>query len=92
MWMLELSKIYIDFMKRERNIGISNVISRLVERKKQLKKVEDICYGMQLVLRKELKYVLLKMCTFFHKYFLALKKSLEIWYAWLVVDFIYSGG
>jgi hypothetical protein len=39
-----------------------------------------------------LKYVLLKMCTFFHKYFLALKKSLEIWYAWLVVDFIYSGG
>ncbi len=30
---------------------------------------------MQLVLRKELKYVLWKLCTFFHKYLLALKKS-----------------
>jgi hypothetical protein len=30
---------------------------------------------------KELKYVLLKMCTCFHKYLWALKKSLEIWYA-----------
>ncbi len=79
--MLELSKIYINFMKKERKIGICNVISRLVERKKQFKKVGDIYYGMQLVLRKELKYVLLKMCTFFHKYLLALKKSLEIWYA-----------
>jgi hypothetical protein len=37
-----------------------------------------------------LKYVLLKMCTFFHKYLWALKKSFEIWYAWLVVDFICS--
>jgi hypothetical protein len=68
-------------MKRERNIGIYNVISRLVERKKQLEKVGDIYYGMQLVLRKELKHVLLKMCVFFHKYIVALKKSLEIWYA-----------
>jgi hypothetical protein len=68
-------------MKRERNIGIYNVISNLVERKKQLEKVGDIYYGMQLALRKELKHVFLKMCVFFHKYLLALKKSLEIWYA-----------
>jgi len=92
MWMLKQSKIYIDFMKRERNIGICNVISRLVERKFFKKKVGDIYYGMQFVLRIELKYVLLKMCTFFHKYLLALKKSLEIWYAWLVANFICNGG
>jgi hypothetical protein len=68
-------------MKRERNIGICNVISKLVERKKQLEKVGDIYYRMELVIRIELKYVLLKMCTFFHKYLWAFKKSLDIWYA-----------
>ncbi len=60
-------------MKRARNIGICNVNFMLVGRKGQLKKVRDIYYGMELVIRKELKYVLLKMCTFFHKY-LTLKK------------------
>jgi hypothetical protein len=40
--MLKLAKIYINFMKRERNIGICSVISKLVERRKQLKKVGDI--------------------------------------------------
>jgi hypothetical protein len=44
--MLELSKIYINFIKRERNIGICNVISKLVEKKKQLERVGDIYYGM----------------------------------------------
>jgi hypothetical protein len=43
--------------------------------------VGDIYYGMELVIRKELIYVGLKMCNFFHKYLWALKKSLEIWYA-----------
>jgi hypothetical protein len=50
--MLKLSKTYINFMKRERNIGICNVISMLVERKKQLEKVGDMYYGMKLVIRK----------------------------------------
>jgi hypothetical protein len=54
-------------MKRERNIGICNFISMLVERKKQLKKVGDIYYGMELIIRKELQYVILKMCIFFTK-------------------------
>jgi hypothetical protein len=76
--MLELSNIYINLMKKERNIGICNVISKLVERKKQLENIGDIYYGMELVIRIELKYVLLKMCTFFHKYLWALKKSFEI--------------
>jgi predicted CopG family antitoxin len=44
-------------VKREKNIRICNVISRLVERKKNLKEVGDIYYGMELVTRKELKYV-----------------------------------
>ncbi len=57
MWMLEWSKIYINVVKREKNIRICNVISRLVERKKNLKEVGDIYYGMELVTRKELKYV-----------------------------------
>ncbi len=63
--MLILSKIYINFMKKEINIGICNVISRLVEMKKNLEKVGDIYYGMELIIEKELKYVLLKMCIFF---------------------------
>jgi hypothetical protein len=40
----------------------------LVERKKQLEEVGDIYYGMELVIRKEVKYVFLRMCTFYHKY------------------------
>jgi hypothetical protein len=40
--MLKLNKIYINFMKGKKNIGICNVISRLLERKKQLEKVGDI--------------------------------------------------
>jgi predicted CopG family antitoxin len=41
--MLELGKIYIKFMKREKkNIRICNVISRLVEKKKNLEEVGDI--------------------------------------------------
>jgi len=44
--MLKLRKIYINFIKKERNIGICNVISRLVERKKQLEGVGNIYYGM----------------------------------------------
>jgi hypothetical protein len=52
-------------MKKEINIGICNVISRLVEMKKNLEKVGDIYYGMELIIEKELKYVLLKMCIFF---------------------------
>ncbi len=51
----------------------------LVETKK-LEEVGDIYYGMKLVIRKEVKYVLLKMCTFYRKYLWALMKSLEIWY------------
>ncbi len=42
MWQLELSKFYIKFMKRGKNIGICNVISKLVERKKNLEEVGDI--------------------------------------------------
>jgi hypothetical protein len=42
MWKLKLSKIYIKFMKRGKNIGICNVISKLVERKKNLDEVGDI--------------------------------------------------
>jgi hypothetical protein len=65
-------------MKRGKNIGICNVISKLVERKKNLKEVGDIYYGMELITGKELKYVPLKMFTFFHIYLCALKKSLEL--------------
>jgi hypothetical protein len=36
------------------------------------------------------KYVLLKMCTFYHKYLWALMKSFEIWYVWSVANFICS--
>jgi hypothetical protein len=36
------------------------------------------------------KYLLLKMSTFYLKYFLTLMKFLEIWYAWLVLNFIFS--
>ncbi len=57
MWILELSKIYINLKKREKNIGICNVISRSMERKKNLEEVGDIYYGMELVIRKEVKYV-----------------------------------
>jgi len=66
--MLKLTKIYINFMKREINIGICNVISRLVERKKQLEKARDIYYGMELIIRQELKYMGLKMCNFLNRY------------------------
>jgi hypothetical protein len=31
-------------------------------------------YGMELVIRKELKYVGLKMCNFFHKCFMGLEE------------------
>jgi hypothetical protein len=47
-----------------------------VERKKKLKKVEDIYHEMELVIRKEMKYVLLKMSMFYNKYLWALMKSL----------------
>jgi hypothetical protein len=66
--MLKLTKIYINFMKKEINIGICSVISKLVEKRKQLEKVGDVYYGMELVIRKKLKYVGLKMCNFFNKY------------------------
>jgi hypothetical protein len=39
----------------------------LIERQ-QFKKVGDIYYAMELVVRKELKYVGLKLCNFSHKY------------------------
>jgi hypothetical protein len=52
-----------------------------VDRKNNLEKVGDIYYRMELVIRKEVKYVLLKMNTFYHKYLWAMMKSLEIWYA-----------
>jgi len=55
-------------MKKEINIGICSVISKLVEKRKQLEKVGDVYYGMELVIRKKLKYVGLKMCNFFNKY------------------------
>jgi hypothetical protein len=48
-----------------------------VERKNNLEKVEDRYHKMELVIRKEVKYVLLKMNTFHHKYLWAF----EIWYA-----------
>jgi hypothetical protein len=51
--MLELTRIYINFMKKEKNIGICIVISKLVEKIKQLKKVGDIYYGMELVIWQE---------------------------------------
>jgi hypothetical protein len=52
-----------------------------VESKRKLEEVGDIYHGMELVIRKEVKYVLLKMNTFYQKYLWALMKSLEIWYA-----------
>ncbi len=48
---------------------------------KNLEEFGNIYHGMELVIRKEVKYVLLKMSTFYHKYLWALMKSLEIWYA-----------
>jgi hypothetical protein len=69
-------------MKRGKNIGICNVISKLVERKKNLKEVGNIfIMEWNLFIRKKVKYVLLKMCKFYFKYLWALMKSLEIWYA-----------
>ncbi len=64
-----------------KNTRIQNVIFRLVDRKNNLEEVGDIYHGMELVIRKEVKYVFLKMCTFYHKYLWALMKSFEIWYA-----------
>ncbi len=90
MWMLKLTKIYINLKKTKKNMEIWNVISRLVEGKKNLEEVGDIYHGMELVIRKEVKYVLLKMCTFYHKYLWALMKSFEIWYVWSVANFICS--
>jgi hypothetical protein len=48
-----------------------------VERKNNLEKVADRYHKMELVIRKEVKYVLLKMNIFHHKYLWAF----EIWYA-----------
>jgi hypothetical protein len=61
----------------------------LVERKTNLEEFGDIYYQTELVIRKEVKYVFLKMCTFYHKYLWALMKFLEVWYEW-VGDFISS--
>jgi hypothetical protein len=61
-----------------------------MERKNICKKVEDIYHRMELVIRKKVKYVLLKMSTFYNKYLWALMKSHEIRFAWLVPDFISS--
>jgi hypothetical protein len=49
-----------------------------VEGKENLEEVGDIYHGMELVIRKEMKYVLLKMCMFYFKYLWALMKSFEI--------------
>jgi len=69
-------------MKRGNIYIICNVISRLVEKKKNFKKGwRIIYYGMELVLiRKEMKYVLLKMFVFYQQYLWALTKFLEILY------------
>ncbi len=79
---MELGKIYIKFMKRGNIYIICNVISRLVEKKKNFKKGwRIIYYGMELVIiRKEMKYVLLKMFVFYQQYLWALTKFLEILY------------
>ncbi len=52
-----------------------------MERKNICKKVEDIYHRMELVIRKKVKYVLLKMSTFYNKYLWALMKSHEIRFA-----------
>ncbi len=39
-----------------------------MERKNNLEEVEDRYHRMELVIRKEMKYVLSKMNTFYHKY------------------------
>jgi hypothetical protein len=51
-----------------------------VDRKNNFKKFGNIYDKMELVIRKEVKYVLLKS-KFYHKYLWAMMKSLEIWYA-----------
>jgi len=70
--------VRIKFHEKGKKNGICTVISKLVERKKNLKEIGDIYYGMEFVTGEELKYVLLKMCTFFHIYLCTLKKSFEI--------------
>jgi hypothetical protein len=52
-----------------------------VDRKNNLEKVGDIYHGMEFVIRKEVKYVLLKMNLFYCKYLWAMMKSFEIWCA-----------
>jgi hypothetical protein len=49
-----------------------------VDKKINLEEVGDIYHGMELVIRKEVKYVLLKMSTFNHKYLWVTMKSLEM--------------
>jgi hypothetical protein len=49
--------------------------------KRNLEEVENIYHKMELVIRKQVKYVLLKMSMFYNKYFWALMKSHENWYA-----------
>jgi hypothetical protein len=71
------------------NVKIKKNMDRFHEFKKT-EKVGDIYYGMEFVIRKELKYVLLKMCIFFHKYLWALKKSFDFFNALLVANFIYN--
>jgi hypothetical protein len=72
---------YHRFFKKGKKHQNLNVIFRLLDRKNNLEKVGDIYHKMELVIRKEMKYVLLKMNTFYHKYLWATMKSLEIWYA-----------
>jgi low affinity Fe/Cu permease len=71
--MLNLIQNNINFIKRKIDNLICFVISMLMERKKneiviiereQLEKVGDIYYEMEVVIKKELKYVGLKMWNF----------------------------
>jgi hypothetical protein len=52
-----------------------------VDKINNLEEVGNIYHRIEVVIRKELKYVLLKLSTFYHKYLWAMMKSLEMWYA-----------
>ncbi len=52
-----------------------------MDKKNNLEEVGDIYHRMELVMRKEVKYGLLKMNTIYHKCLWAMMKSLEMWYA-----------
>jgi hypothetical protein len=75
--MLELSKIYINFIKRERNIGICNVISKLVGKKKTVRKGWRYILWNATYYKKRIKICAFENVCIFSQIFISLKNPLK---------------